>query len=76
VRSQEDIIQALKEKVQQTPKGEWIIAQGRFSLETDGNSPTKGQLDEITQEHPIMLRYNAHTHLLNSRAFLTGLIAI
>jgi len=68
VRSLDDILKAIKEKVQQTPKGEWIIGQGRFALETDGNSPTKKQLDEVAPDHPVMVRYNAHTHLLNSKA--------
>ncbi|MCP4630085.1 MAG: amidohydrolase [bacterium] len=63
-----DILKALKEKVQQTAKGQWIIAQGRFTLESDGNCPTRKQLDEIAPDHPIMIRYNAHTHLLNSNA--------
>ena len=35
------ILGFVKAQAQQTPKGEWIIGQGRFSLETDGNSPTK-----------------------------------
>ena len=54
------VLKAIKAKVQQTPKGEWIIAQGRFALESDGNCPTKKQLDEITPDHPMMVRYNAH----------------
>ena len=68
VTSLDDILKAIKEKVQQTSKGEWIIAQGRFTLETGGNCPTKQQLDEIAPDHPMMVRYNAHTHLLNSNA--------
>ncbi len=68
VESLDDILAAIMEKVDQTPKGEWIIGQGRFTLESDGNCPTKKQLDEIAPDHPIMVRYNAHTHLLNSRA--------
>lgn len=68
VESMGDILKVIKEKVQQTPKGEWIIGQGRFALETDGNSPTKRQLDDIAPDHPVMVRYNAHTHLLNRKA--------
>jgi len=68
VESMGDILKVINQKVQQTPKGEWIIGQGRFALETDGNSPTKQQLDDIAPDHPVMVRYNAHTHLLNSKA--------
>jgi predicted amidohydrolase YtcJ len=37
-------------------------------LETDGNSPTRRQLDEVAPDHPVMIRYSAHSQLLNSRA--------
>ena len=62
------ILRFVNEQAQQTPKGEWISGQGRFSLETDGNSPTKSQLDEAAPDHPVMIRYSAHAQLLNSRA--------
>jgi predicted amidohydrolase YtcJ len=62
------ILGFVKAQAQQTPEGEWIIGQGRFSLETDGNSPTKSQLDEVAPDHPVMIRYSAHGQLLNSRA--------
>jgi len=44
--SRDAILDFVKEQAQQAPKGQWIIGQGRFTLETDGNSPTKRQLDE------------------------------
>ncbi len=62
------ILDFVKQKAQQTPTSEWIIGQGRFTLETDGNSPTKRQLDEAAPDHPVMIRYSAHSQLLNSRA--------
>ena len=62
------ILGFVKAQAQQTPKGQWIIGQGRFSLETDGNSPTKSQLDEAAPDQPVMIRYSAHAQLLNSRA--------
>jgi predicted amidohydrolase YtcJ len=66
--SLEAILGFVKSRAQQTPKGQWIIGQGRFSLETDGNSPTRRQLDEAAPDHPVMIRYSAHAQLLNSRA--------
>jgi len=66
--SRDAILDSVKAQAQQTPKGEWIIGQGRFILETDGNSPTRRQLDEVAPHHPVMIRYSAHAQLLNSRA--------
>jgi predicted amidohydrolase YtcJ len=66
--SRDAILESINAQAEQTPKGQWIIGQGRFILETDGNSPTKRQLDEVAPDHPVMLRYSAHAQLLNSRA--------
>jgi len=66
--SVEAILGSIKKRAQETPKGQWIIGQGRFSLETDGNSPTKSQLDEAAPDHPVMIRYSAHSQLLSSNA--------
>jgi len=73
--SAEAILGWIKSKAQETPKGQWIIGQGRFSLETDGNSPTKDQLDEVAPDHPVMIRYSAHAQLLNSCALQAAGIA-
>ncbi len=62
------ILESIEKRAQQTPAGQWIIGQGRFTLETDGNSPTKSQLDAAAPDHPVMLRYSAHSQLLSSRA--------
>ena len=48
--------------------GEWIIGQGRFTLEVEGNSPSKDELDAAAPNHPVMIRYSAHSQLLNSTA--------
>ncbi len=68
VGSRDAILDSVKGQAEQTPKGQWIIGQGRFILETDGNSPTRHQLDEVAPDHPVMIRYSAHAQLLNSRA--------
>ena len=66
--SRDAILDFVKQKAQQTPTSEWIIGQGRFTLETDGNSPSKDQLDAVAPKHPVMIRYSAHSQLLNSCA--------
>ncbi|MFQ5982702.1 MAG: amidohydrolase family protein, partial [Woeseiaceae bacterium] len=45
--SREAILKFVEDAARETEKGEWIIGQGRFTLETDGSSPSKDQLDAI-----------------------------
>ncbi len=66
--SRDAILDWVAREAQQRPEGEWLIGQGRFTLETDGNSPTKRQLDQVAPDHPVLIRYSAHAQLLNSRA--------
>ncbi|MCF8070414.1 MAG: amidohydrolase [Desulfobacterales bacterium] len=63
----EEILSAIQNHAQEIPSGSWIIAQGRFNLETNGKSPTREQLDRAAPDHPVILRYSAHTQLLNSK---------
>ena len=37
-------------------------------LEVEGNSPSKDELDAVAPNHPVMIRYSAHSQLLNSTA--------
>ena len=66
--SLEAILNFVKLAALETPSGEWIIGQGRFTLELDGSSPSKDQLDALAPNHPVMIRYSAHSQLLNSKA--------
>lgn len=66
--TREAILAWVRDEAGRIPKGQWIIGQGRFALELDGNSPTKAQLDEAAPDHPVMIRYSAHAQLLNGRA--------
>ncbi len=66
--SKEAILSFVKQAALETHAGEWIIGQGRFTLEVDGNSPSKEQLDAVAPRHPVMIRYSAHSQLLNSKA--------
>ncbi len=68
VSSVDDILEKMKERVRETPKGEWVIGQGRFALKRDGNSPTREQLDEIAPDHPVVIRYSGHDQIYNSKA--------
>jgi len=66
--SKEAILNFVKQATLDTDAGEWIIGQGRFTLEVEGNSPSKDELDRVAPNHPVMIRYSAHSQLLNSKA--------
>ena len=58
------------------PKGQWIIGQSRFTLADDGNSPSRSELDAAAPDHPAMIRYSAHSQILNSQALaVSGITA-
>jgi hypothetical protein len=64
----EGILAWVAAEARNTPKGQWIIGQGRFTLITDGNSPTRRELDAAAPDHPVTIRYSAHAQILNGRA--------
>jgi predicted amidohydrolase YtcJ len=66
--SREAILNFVEQAAREKEAGEWIIGQGRFSLEVEGNSPSKDELDAVAPDHPVMIRYSAHSQLLNSAA--------
>jgi hypothetical protein len=66
--SREAILAWVEAEAGRTPAGQWIIGQGRFPLEADGNSPTRTELDRAAPDHPVMIRYSAHTQILNAKA--------
>jgi predicted amidohydrolase YtcJ len=48
-----DLLEKLKEKTKETPKGEWIRAWGFNDQKiADGRFPTKEELDSVSTEHP------------------------
>jgi predicted amidohydrolase YtcJ len=66
--SKEAILNFVEQAAQEKDAGGWIIGQGRFTLEFEGNSPSKDELDAVAPDHPVMIRYSAHSQLLNSTA--------
>ena len=66
--SKEAILNFVRQSTEEQEVGEWIIGQGRFSLESEGNSPSRAELDAVAPDHPVMIRYSAHSQLLNSKA--------
>lgn len=64
LRSLEDVLERIRIRTEQVPKGELIIGQSRWAQPF----PTKGQLDEIAPNHPVLLRNTMHFYLLNEMA--------
>ena len=70
IQSIEDILDALRQKARETPKGQWVRAWGFNELRIkEKRYPTRKELDEVSQEHPIIvIRTCAHISIVNSLA--------
>ena len=64
LKSAEDILQSIKQRAASLPKGELILGQGG----TFQPYPTKKELDEISPDHPVIIKPSMHWYLLNSQA--------
>ncbi|MBN2238830.1 MAG: amidohydrolase [Dehalococcoidales bacterium] len=70
VKSIPDIKQAIKEKAENTPRGEWITGTdyNDFYL-PERRHPTRWEIDEVAPYHPVVLSHRSlHACVLNSRA--------
>lgn len=72
----EDVLNRLKEKMEQTEVGGWITGYGYDdTLLIDNRHPTKEDLDKVSREHPILINHiSGHLAVANSQALeLAGL---
>jgi hypothetical protein len=70
-KSIDDIKATLAKAVPATPSGRWIIGQGTLFQEhrlREGRYPTAKELDDVSTEHPIMVRFSVHVMSFNSAA--------
>ncbi|MFC3039879.1 amidohydrolase [Virgibacillus xinjiangensis] len=69
-----DIQQIIEEKVKETPDGEWVIGYGYDdTLLAEKRHPTKGDLDKVAPNHPIIIRHiSGHLAVANSLALELG----
>lgn len=69
-KSVEELLERLKKKAAETPKGMWIKGSGFNHEEFDEiRIPGKKELDQVSTEHPILIsRYCMHVHAANSLA--------
>jgi predicted amidohydrolase YtcJ len=70
VGSRWDLTNAIADRAETTPPGRWIRAFGLdWAKFPDGQPPTKGDLDEATSAHPVVVYHvSGHHALVNSRA--------
>ncbi|MDR7313871.1 amidohydrolase [Brevibacillus nitrificans] len=70
IASISDLLEALRDQAQKTPKGQWVRACGfDESLMIEKRYPTLAELDEVSTEHPIfVMRTCAHHSIANSMA--------
>ena len=69
-RSMEELILAMKEKAEATARGKWIKGTGFDHTKfTENRMPTRWDLDQISTEHPIVIRRCClHAVVANSMA--------
>ncbi|RFU66197.1 amidohydrolase [Bacillus sp. V59.32b] len=77
MKSREEVLRAVEKKCKETPKGEWVVAEGWN--ENEWVSPELillDELDAISQDHPLILkRICRHAMVVNSRTLLESGIA-
>jgi predicted amidohydrolase YtcJ len=64
VESVDEILNKIRGRVKNTPKGQLVMAHGRF----DQPYPTKEQLDQVAPENPVIIKNSMHFYRLNSLA--------
>ncbi len=69
VKTIDDVIHVLKEKVKITPEGQWVRGSGYQDTKL-GRHPTRWDLDKASTEHPIFIGHSSsHVAAVNSKAF-------
>ncbi len=66
----EDICRAVQARVRTTPTGDWVLGRGyQQTALREQRHPTRHDLDEISPDHPVMLRHTSgHVLTCNSLA--------
>ncbi len=66
--SWEETLEAVKNAVRETPKGQWVFGNIGITVLTDQNA-NRFALDRVAPNHPILLRsYYGHGYIVNSKA--------
>lgn len=69
LRSIEEILRRIKQRVDATPKGEWVETGCMFrGALKDGRWPNRWDLDQIAPDHPVYIRQGGRAIIANSQA--------
>jgi predicted amidohydrolase YtcJ len=66
-RSQQEMMELVRDRAEITPPGEWIIGQGwNEGIFEDGRLPTRHDIDPATSQHPVILMRFFNTDVVNA----------
>lgn len=71
VKSIKELVERIRERAEETPKGRWIIGHGspgqdlRFA---EKRFPNRWELDRVAPEHPVTVHCGAHINIVNTLA--------
>lgn len=71
VKSIDDMVERLAEKAATLPAGKWILGQGMHYQNqhiAEGRYPNRWDLDRVSTEHPVVVRFSFHINVFNSKA--------
>lgn len=74
-KSVSEILERIRQRVKETPKGTWIITRlSMFADEKliDKRLPTREELDAVAPEHPVVLQCSAHAQIGNTCTLRTA----
>ena len=63
-----DLLKAIREQVETTPKGEWIVGEISREEWPNSNLPTREQLDSVAPDHKVVIARGPHTLLVNTNS--------
>src|SRR6266705_2115666 len=69
-----EFIDLIRQRAVQTPPGAWIQTSAAWHEVNlaEGRLPTAPELDEATQDHPVVARRGGHVAIANSRTLTLG----
>lgn len=77
-RSIADVVEAIAQRVAETPAGQWVMASSAWheSLLNEGRLPTRADLDPVSPDHPVFIPRGGHVITVNSAALaIAGITA-
>jgi predicted amidohydrolase YtcJ len=65
----EEILEAIRERVERTPPGEWVVTSCMYRGGlAEGRFPSRHDLDRVSTEHPLYIMQSGKNIIVNSKA--------